>query len=92
MRDPVTTADGHSYERKAIEGWFARGNLMSPQTGERLPHTQVTPNIALRHAIHVWSARMAEPGAVAGVAEAPVALRLSDLDASGSHTIPMAQV
>ena len=51
MRDPVSTADGHTYEREAIEQWFAAGHDTSPSTGASLPHTQLAPNIALRQAI-----------------------------------------
>ena len=43
MRDPVTAADGHSYERANIEQWFAKNRgaqLTSPMTGLRLPSTQ----------------------------------------------------
>jgi len=32
MVDPVLCADGHSYERFAIEEWFARGGNLSPIT------------------------------------------------------------
>jgi interleukin-1 receptor-associated kinase 4 len=51
MRDPVITADGQTYERAEIEGWFALGKRTSPLTGAELPSTHVTPNIALRAAI-----------------------------------------
>jgi hypothetical protein len=34
MKDPVVAADGHTYERGAIEDWFARGNSSSPMTRE----------------------------------------------------------
>eukprot|EP00271_Cylindrocystis_brebissonii_P008177 TRINITY_DN22182_c0_g1_i1.p1 TRINITY_DN22182_c0_g1~~TRINITY_DN22182_c0_g1_i1.p1 ORF type:complete len:1092 (-),score=169.38 TRINITY_DN22182_c0_g1_i1:27-3302(-) len=36
MRDPVFTADGHSYERCAIEAWLSHHDT-SPMTGEVLP-------------------------------------------------------
>lgn len=36
MQDPVITADGHSYERSAIEDWL-RLHDTSPKTGEVLP-------------------------------------------------------
>ena len=32
MRDPVISADGHTYERAEIESWFAN-NRTSPKTG-----------------------------------------------------------
>ncbi|MCO5570840.1 hypothetical protein L7F22_024568 [Adiantum nelumboides] len=36
MQDPVITADGHSYERSAIEDWL-KSHDTSPKTGEILP-------------------------------------------------------
>ncbi len=51
LRDPVCTADGHTYERKYIDKWFAKGNQTSPLTGAQLPRGYITPNHALRKAI-----------------------------------------
>jgi Mg-chelatase subunit ChlD len=51
MRDPVSTADGHTYDRRGIEGWFAAGGKTSPATGLPLPHQGLVPNFALRTAI-----------------------------------------
>ena len=50
MVDPVTTADGHAYERTAIERWLRTHNT-SPSTGARLANKQLTPAIALRQLI-----------------------------------------
>ena len=50
MRDPVVTADGHTYERAAIERWL-RDHGTSPQTNEVLPYKHVVPNHALRKQI-----------------------------------------
>jgi hypothetical protein len=36
MLDPVVAADGHSYERTAIQKWFDTGNTKSPMTSEVL--------------------------------------------------------
>jgi hypothetical protein len=47
MRDPVTAADGMSYERSAIEEWLER-KTTSPYTNEPLKSTSLLPNIALR--------------------------------------------
>ena len=41
--DPVTTADGHTYERVAIEEWFATGSRTSPTTNEPLTSTLLIP-------------------------------------------------
>jgi hypothetical protein len=53
MKDPVIAADGHSYERAAIEKWFKtkRAPPTSPSTNLALPHTLLVPNHALKAAI-----------------------------------------
>ena len=53
MFDPVTAADGMTYERAAIEEWL-RGSNRSPVTGAELPHTLVVPNQALKIIIRDW--------------------------------------
>lgn len=50
MEDPVIAADGHSYERAAIEDWLTRTKL-SPLAHVELKHTTLIPNHALRNAI-----------------------------------------
>ena len=55
MRDPVSTADGHTYERAAIARWFAQGKTTSPNTGAALKHQNLIPNIALRQTIEEWA-------------------------------------
>ena len=50
MVDPVIAADGHSYERVALEAWLAN-HRTSPFTGARLQHMHVTPNHRLRSMI-----------------------------------------
>jgi len=47
MQDPVCTADGHTFERSAIEQWLG-AHATSPLTGLRLAHKQLIPNHALR--------------------------------------------
>ena len=60
MRDPVSPADGQSYERDAIAAWL-RAQDTSPVTNERLPSKRLTANHALRNAIeeHAAMARRA---------------------------------
>lgn len=53
MRDPVTTVDGHSYERASIERWLAR-NSTSPATGTELHSKTLAPNHALRNSMEEW--------------------------------------
>ena len=54
MTDPVLATDGHTYERSAIERWFATGKTSSPRTGEPLAVTAVFPNHSVRSMIRDW--------------------------------------
>lgn len=49
VQDPVMAADGHTYERTAIENWLQKSNR-SPLTREIIPKTLV-PNVALKQLI-----------------------------------------
>ena len=59
MQDPVVTCDGQTYERKAIEEWFAR-SATSPLTGQPLPHPGLAPNVVLRGLIREYLERNPE--------------------------------
>jgi len=50
MVDPVFAADGHTYERSAIEHHFAQGgqSVPSPVTGKPLAHHHLVPNAAVQ--------------------------------------------
>ena len=66
MRDPVIVADGHTYERNAIQKWFteqrARGDhVRSPKTNELLVNLGLIPNIALRNTIEDFLAKNPQP-------------------------------
>ena len=50
MQDPVLAADGHSYERTALETWLLQ-NSTSPVTGQPLPHKRIVENVLIRNAI-----------------------------------------
>ncbi len=50
MRNPVICADGHSYEKSAIQEWFRKSNK-SPQTNLVLEHQILIPNHTLRKSI-----------------------------------------
>jgi hypothetical protein len=54
MTDPVICADGHNYEREAIESWLERSNS-SPLTGEELVHKSLMPNCTLRALIENYT-------------------------------------
>ena len=53
MVDPVFTADGHSYERSAIEEWF-KNKATSPKTGLPLSSKVLLPNLTLQSQINEW--------------------------------------
>ncbi|CAI5466346.1 unnamed protein product [Closterium sp. Yama58-4] len=53
MENPVLAADGHTYEREAIEQWL-RVHHTSPKTGRRLDSKALTDNIAVRSMIAEW--------------------------------------
>ena len=48
MRDPVVTADGHTYDRANIQRWFDQGKRTSPMTNRALENRSVLPNFALK--------------------------------------------
>jgi hypothetical protein len=48
FRDPVVAADGHTYERQALEEWLQSGNTRSIQTNSELPSISVVPNYSVR--------------------------------------------
>lgn len=57
MSDPVSTDDGHSYERKNIVQWFRMGHRTSPLTNEPIRDATLRRNHALRSAIAEWDER-----------------------------------
>lgn len=63
MSDPVTAADGHSYEAEAIRTWFETSNI-SPLTGLPMQSRKLIPSHALRNAIAEFQAQPAPPAAV----------------------------
>ncbi|XP_050374059.1 U-box domain-containing protein 34 isoform X2 [Argentina anserina] len=53
MDDPHISADGFTYEYRAIKAWLDKHNV-SPVTRLRLHHSELTPNHTLRSAIQEW--------------------------------------
>ena len=51
MEDPVITIDGYTFEKKAIQEWFSKGNVTNPLTGISLPNQCITPVRSLRSLI-----------------------------------------
>ena len=57
MEEPVEIASGQTYERSAIEKWFAAGNSNCPTTKVELENLQIKLNLALRQSIQEWKER-----------------------------------
>ena len=51
MRDPVTAADGHTYDRGAIAHWM-QANSTSPITHQPLANKHLTPNAQAKSALN----------------------------------------
>ncbi|GMH89603.1 hypothetical protein TL16_g11507 [Triparma laevis f. inornata] len=80
MDEPVTAADGHSYERFNIERHLKRKKT-SPKTGDPLDHTMLVPNNALKMMIDAWKKKHAINKD--GVTASPtVGVNLSNVEAS----------
>ena len=50
MTDPVIAADGHTYEKEAIQAWLHH-HSSSPVTGKALEHKYLIPNLVLKSVI-----------------------------------------
>ena len=48
MFNPTIAADGHTYDRDAIETWLQCNNT-SPVTGDRLLHLHLMPNVVIKN-------------------------------------------
>jgi hypothetical protein len=57
MLDPVETSSGQTFERSAIEKWFADGNTLCPLTMNTLDTSVLRPNKTLRQSIEEWKDR-----------------------------------
>jgi hypothetical protein len=55
MVDPVMDLCGHSFERRAIEGWINRGNTFCPISQKELTKENLIPNDALAERIEKWT-------------------------------------
>ena len=53
FEDPVSTADGHTYEKKAIENWLFN-HCTSPITGLPLSDKCLRPNFAIKMAVQSY--------------------------------------
>ena len=50
MVNPVIAADGHTYERSAMQHWL-KGSSISPVTGDKLSHTRFVSNVLVKSAL-----------------------------------------
>lgn len=53
LHDPVTAADGHTYEREAMEEHLREQGQVSPVTGHPLPHALLAPNHMIKKLLAV---------------------------------------
>lgn len=61
MADPVIIASGETYERQCIQIWLQQGNRHCFKSGATLDNESLTPNMALRSAIHAWCEKRRVP-------------------------------
>ncbi|KAE9606183.1 hypothetical protein Lal_00024924 [Lupinus albus] len=54
MRDPVIVSSGHTYDRISIAQWINSGHNTCPKSGQRLIHTALIPNYALKSLVQQW--------------------------------------
>lgn len=57
MEDPVTVANGQTYEREQIQRWFDAGHTTDPLSNQELPNTLLRPNGPLKKSIEEWRER-----------------------------------
>ena len=48
MENPIKAADGRTYEKSAIEDWYASGKIKSPVTGIKLSDKNLINNNNLK--------------------------------------------
>lgn len=51
MREPVIVSTGQTYDLASITRWIKEGHSTCPKSGQKLVHTNLTPNYALRSLI-----------------------------------------
>ncbi|CAO2817026.1 unnamed protein product [Amaranthus hypochondriacus] len=54
MKEPVTVATGHTYDRDSITKWIDSGRKNCPKSGYKLTHFALIPNYNLKSLIHQW--------------------------------------
>ena len=51
---PVIAADGHTYEKSAMEQWLQQCDT-SPVTGTVLQHKHLVPNVSIKQAVAAFA-------------------------------------
>ena len=87
FRDPVVAADGHTYERAAIERWVRAAKEverwpLSPVTLQHLRSTRLLPNFAMRKAVAELAPNASYPRSEACLNQAHHPLLLRPRDAT----------
>ncbi|XP_061351650.1 U-box domain-containing protein 1-like [Gastrolobium bilobum] len=54
VKDPVIVSSGHTYDRTSIAQWINSGHHTCPKSGQRLIHTALIPNYALKSLLQQW--------------------------------------
>ena len=54
MLDPVIVSTGQTYDRASIARWIEAGHSTCPKSGQKLGHSSLIPNYALRSLISQW--------------------------------------
>lgn len=57
MEDPVEVASGHTFERAAIQKWFAEGHTTCPVSFVDMISLDLKPNVILKRSINEWKER-----------------------------------
>ena len=59
----MTCADGHTYDRSALEAWFQSGKKTSPWTNEEITTFELVSNaVVKRNKIVVWNGSTEKKG------------------------------
>lgn len=84
MVKPVVAADGHSYEKRALECWLLT-KKSSPTTGQTLKHTTLLVNINLKKLIRDFNEDKIKSSSVGASSSSSIVASASSVSASSSR-------
>lgn len=84
MNDPVMTVDGQTYERKAVEAWYAE-HKTSFISGKTVTDKTVIPNYALHSAIVEWRSTRSN-SEVQGISGCATAAKVDEVSNTANFT------